>query len=187
MKNILKPSLLLIIISILIYSCASTTSPGTKIKEPLSGSKYQSNGKFWRAVGNGTSSQQNIAKAKAISDAKKNLAGSVKSRMKVVSDQYLAETSNGEDSDLADKFQSLTREVVNQDIAELREIGNETYKTDEGKYLSYMAYEIKKKEMWKFFKKEIKLQKKYDAQTIKMMEAMIDGEVKKLEALENEE
>ena len=186
MKNILKSTLLLAIISLFTFSCSNSSSPGTKVKEPLSGSKYQSNGRYWRSVGNGTSSQQNIAKSKAISDAKKNLAGSIRSRMKVVSDQYLAETSNGEDSDLADKFQSLTREVVNQDIAELREIGNETYKTDEGKYLTYMAYEIKKREMWKFFKKDLKLKKKYDAQTIKLMEAMIDGEVKKLDALESE-
>jgi len=187
MKNKLITILSALILSTFIVSCSNSTSPGTKVKEPLSGSKYQSNSKYWRAVGQGSSSMQTTAKSKAILNAKKELAGSIKTRMKVVSDLYLAETSNGEDSDLADKFQSLTREVVNQDIAELREIGNESYKTDDGKYVTYIAYEIKKREMWKFFKKELKLQKKYDAQTIKMMEAMIDGEVKKLEALENEE
>ena len=187
MKNIIKSTLLLAITSLFIYSCSNNSSLGTKVKTPLSGSKYQSNGKYWRAVGQGSSTKQTIAKSKAVSDAKKNLAGSVKTRMKVVSDQYLAETNNGEDSDIADKFQSLAREVVSQDIAELREIGSETYQAEDGQFTTYIAYEIKKKEMWKFFKKELKLQTKYDAQTIKMMEAMVDSEVKKLEALENEE
>lgn len=134
MKNTIKLSLILILASLIMTSC-SDSSLGSKVKEPMSSSKYQSNGRFWRAVGQGSSSDATIAKSKAMLNAKKNLAGSIKTRMKVVSDQYLAETSNTENSDLADKFQSLAREVVNQDIAELREIGNETY-SKEGKYLS---------------------------------------------------
>lgn len=179
-KNILLFSLL--ISSILLFTTSCSNSLGKKVKEPFTSSKYQSNNKWWRASGKGESADQSIAKSKAMLNAKRNLASTINTTIKMVADQYLAETSNTQNSDLADKFQSLVREVTNQEIADLREIGNQTYIND-GKYTTYLAYEIKKKDMWKFFKKELTLQKKYDKQTIKLMEAMIDAEIAKIEAL----
>jgi hypothetical protein len=184
--SINKISILTILLSLFLFSCGGIT-PGKKVKEPFSGSKYQSNNKYFRATGKGESKSQQIAKSKAMTNAKTNLAGMVRSNMRRVADVYIAETGNGDASDLAEKFQSLSREIVNQDIADLRVIGDETYKNDEGKYTSYVALEAKKKSMYKWLKKLIKLDNKADAATKKEMEKMIDKEIKRLEDLDEEE
>jgi hypothetical protein len=169
-------------LSFIVCSCSSL--PGKKVKEPFSSSKYQSNNKYFRATGSGESKNQQIAKSKAMTQAKTNLAGNVKSTMKRVADAYIAETGNANGSDMADKFQSLSREVVNQDIADVRTIGSETYSQNDGTYKTYVALEIKKKGMYKVMKKLAKLDTKSDAKTIEEYQKMLDKEIERLEAIE---
>lgn len=184
-KSNFKLPLISLFLSLFLFSCANT--PGKKVKEPFSGSKYQSNNRFFRATGNGDSKNQNIAKGKAMTNAKTNLAGMVRSNMRRVADVYIAETGNGEASDLGEKFESLSREIINQDIADLRVIGDQTYQDKEGKYISYIALEAKKKKMYKWLKKLIKLDNKSNAATKAQMEKIIDKEIQRLEALDTEE
>ena len=75
----------------------------------------------------GASSQDNIARGKADIDAKAQLAGQVNTTMKQVADQYLGQTENEKGADVADKFQSLVRQVMNTNIADLRKMGEEKY------------------------------------------------------------
>lgn len=187
MKNSnINLSLLTLFVSLFFFSCGNV-SPGKKVNEPFSANKYRSNNKYFRATGKGESKSQQIAKSKAMTNAKTNLAGMVKSNMRRVADAYIAETGNGEGSDLADKFQSLSREIINQDIADLRVIGDESYINDEGKYTSYVALESKKKSMYKWLKKFVELDNSADAVTKQEMEKMIDKEIERLEELEAEE
>lgn len=116
MKN-----LLILLFSFLLLSCGGNPF-GSKVKEPFQGSAYESNNRFWRASGKGQSSQDNIAKGKADIDAKAQLAGQVNTTMKQVADQYLGQTENENAADVADKFQSLVRQVMNTDIADLRKM-----------------------------------------------------------------
>jgi len=182
-KSTYTCSLLAIVFSFFLLSCGSF-SAGKKVKEPFSSSKYQSNSRFFRATGKGSSNNQQIAKGKASTNAKTNLAGMVRSNMRRVADAYIAETGNGEASEMGEKFTSLSRGIVNQDIADLRVIGDETFLNDEGKYTSYVALEAKKKSMYKWLKKLIKLDQKSDAATKAEMEKMIDKEIQRLEELD---
>ena len=50
---------------------------GEKVKEPFSGNKYESNNRYFRAVGKGQSSRDNIAEGKADIEAKRELAQQV--------------------------------------------------------------------------------------------------------------
>lgn len=161
-------------------SCSSNTH-GKKVKEPFQGSKYQSNNKWFRGVGKGSSSQDNIAKSKADLDAKTVLAGQLNTSVKKVADQYLGQTENENAADVADKFQSLAREVMNTEMADLRKFDEEKYYNGE-KYTVYVAYEIKKNAMFRYLKKQAKTSEKLNDAERKKIEEIIDAELEKLDA-----
>jgi hypothetical protein len=161
-------------------SSCSSSSHGKKVKEPFQGSKYQSNNNWFRAVGKGSSSQDNIAKSKADLDAKTVLAGQLNTSVKKVADQYLGQTENESAADVADKFQSLSREVMNTEMADLRKFDEEKYYNGE-KYTVYVAYEIKKNAMFRYLKKQAKTSDKLNDSERKTIEDMIDAELEKLD------
>jgi hypothetical protein len=165
-------------------SCASQF--GKKVREPFQGNAYQSNNRFWRASGKGQSSQDNIARSKADLDAKAQLAGQVNTTMKQVADQYLGQTENERAADVADKFQSLVRQTMNTDIADLRKVGEEKfYNKKEKVYTVFIAYEIKKNAMLRFMKKQAKVDQTIDERQRAVIEKIIDLELEKAEAEEN--
>jgi len=180
-KNLLVVPGLLFLLAI--QSCKSNSPLGEKVKEPFSGNKYESSSRYFRSKGKGDSSDENIAKNKADLQAKKELAQQVETRMKVVTDQYLHENETNSGSEINDKFQSLIREVTNTTIADLRKIGDEKYLNAEGKYTVYIAYEIHKRDMYRFLKRQAKLNAKLNESERKAIEDMIDDELKKVEAL----
>ncbi len=153
---------------------------GEKVKEPFTGSKYESNNRFFRATGKGVSIKDNIARGKADIDAKNQLAGQVNTTMQNVTDQYLGQTENASSADVADKFQSLTRQVMNTGLADLRKIGEEKYYNGEN-YSVYIAYEIKKNAMFRFMKKQAKTDSKIDKESLEVMEKILDLQIEATE------
>src|SRR6187549_4290076 len=111
---------------VLVWSC-SPSQLGKKVKEPFQGNAYESNNRWFRGTGKGVSSQDNIARGKADIDAKSQLAGQVNTTMKQVADQYLGQTENAQAADVADKFQSLVRQLMNTQIADLRKMDEQKY------------------------------------------------------------
>ncbi|MCB0793618.1 MAG: hypothetical protein KDB88_02680 [Flavobacteriales bacterium] len=176
---------ILMIPVLLMAACSKPGPAGTKVKQPFSGSKYESNGTWFRGTGQGVSAKQNIARSKADLDAKNQLAGQVGTNMRAVTDQYRGQTENAGAADVADKFQSLVREVMNTEIADLRKIGEETFHNDEnGNYTVYVAYEIKKNAMFRFMKKQARADDKIDDITRKKIDEILDEEIKKADAAE---
>ena len=183
MKIIKNLSLLALIISL---TACSSGILGKKVKEPFRGGAYESNNRFFRATGKGESSQDNIARSKADLDAKAILAGQVNTTMKQVADQYLGQTSNEAAADVADKFQSLVRQIMNTDMADLRKIGEEKYFNEkEKKYTVFMAYEIKKNAMFRFMKKQAKVDEKISERQRDVIEKILDEQIAKAEEGEN--
>lgn len=169
---------------LLLASCNPKSGPaGTKVKQPFTGGKYESNAAWFRGTGQGSSVNQNIAKGKADIEAKNQLSGQVGVNMRSVTDQYLGQTENANAADVADKFQSLVRGVMNNELADLRKIGEETYFNEETKeYTVYMAYEIKKAAMFRFMKKQARTDRKVSEQELKVMDEILDQEIKRAEA-----
>ncbi|MFT4679289.1 MAG: hypothetical protein ACI9RU_002186 [Litorivivens sp.] len=161
---------------ILLAACSSSNDLGSKVKDPFSSSKYDSDKRHFRAVGQGASKDENIAKNKADLQAKKELAQQVQTRLKIVTDQYLSETQVDEASSINDKFESLTREVTNTQIADLRKIGEEKYFNGE-KYTVFIVYEIQKKQMLRFMKKKAKTEAEITKKQLKAIEGIIDQEL----------
>lgn len=168
------------------FSNCSTPMQGTKVKEPFSSSKYESNNRWFRAVGKGLSVKDNVAKGKADIEAKRELAQQVQTTVKVVTDQFLADTQTANGSEINDKFQTLIREVTNTEIGDLRKIGEEKYFDGEN-YTVYIAYEIKKNAMLRFLKKKAKTDAKIDKVTADKMAEILDREIERLESEEGED
>jgi hypothetical protein len=181
----MKPISFAALIVFLLASCASGPF-GKKVREPFTGNAYESNNRFFRASGKGESSQDNIARGKADIEAKAMLAGQVNTTMKQVADQYLGQTENERAADVADKFQSLVRQTMNTDIADLRKVGEKKYyNKKEKKYTVFIAYEIKKNAMLRFMKKQAKVDQTINERQRDLIEKMIDEEIQKAEAEEN--
>ena len=177
----MKTTLIYFTTLFLLSSCG--VSPfGQKVKEPFRGNAYESNNRFFRAVGKGESSADNVAFGKADIEAKAQLAGQMNTTMKQVADQYLGQTQNEKGADVADKFQSLVRQVMNTNIADLRKIGEEKYfdKTLD-KYTVFVAYEIKKNAMFRFLKKQAKTDQTIDERQQDLIQKILDEELKKSE------
>jgi hypothetical protein len=157
------------------------------VREPFRGNAYESNNRFFRATGKGESSQDNIARGKADIEAKAMLGSQVNVTMKQVADQYLGQTENADAADVADKFQSLVREVMNTDLADLRKIGEQKYFNEkENKYTVFIAYEIKKNAMLRFMKKQAKVDKTVNERQRAIIEKIIDEEIEKADAADVE-
>lgn len=168
---------------LLLSAACSTGVLGKKVREPFQGNAYESNNRWWRGTGKGSSSQDNIARSKADVDAKAQLAGQVNVTMKQVADQYLGQTENAEAADVADKFQSLVRQVMNTNLADLRKMGEEKfYNEEKNEYTVFIAYEIKKNAMLRFMKKQAKVEEKITERQRDLIEKIIDEEIKKADA-----
>lgn len=170
---------LIVIAATLVASCASSPL-GKKVHEPFQGNAYESNNRFFRGTGKGISSQDNIARGKADIEAKAQLAGQVNTTMKQVADQYLGQAENEKAADVADKFQSLVRQVMNTNISDLRKIGEQKYYNEKEKeYTVFIAYEIKKNAMFRFMKKQAKTDQTIDERQREVIEKILDDELKK--------
>ena len=170
---------------VLLASCASGPL-GKRVNEPFTGNAYESNNRFFRASGKGESSQDNIARGKADIDAKAQLAGQVNTTMKQVADQYLGQTENEAAADVADKFQSLTRQLMNTNMADLRKMGEKKYfNKNENKYTVFIAYEIKKNAMFRFMKKQAKVDNTITRRQQELIDKILDEEIKKADAEDN--
>lgn len=182
----MKPQITLLVLSVLAIACSPSTL-GKKVKEPFQGNAYESNNRFFRATGKGESSQDNIARGKADIEAKAQLAGQVNTTMKQVADQYLGQTENENAADVADKFQSLVRQVMNTDLADLRKIGEKKYFDDrDNKYTVFIAYEIKKNAMFRYMKKQAKVDQTVNKRQREVIEEIIDEALKKAEEADAE-
>lgn len=179
-------AILLFLVALLFTACASPL--GKKVNEPFQGNAYESNNRFFRGTGKGSSSQDNIARGKADIDAKAQLAGQVGTTMKQVADQYLGQTENEKAADVADKFQSLVRQVMNTNIADLRKMGEKKYFNDKtNEYTVFIAYEIKKNAMFRYMKKQAKTDKTIDERQREVIEKILDEEIEKADEADKDE
>ena len=180
----MKANALMLVAAALISACASSPF-GTRVKEPFTGNAYESNNRFFRATGKGESSSDNIARGKADMEAKTYLAGQVNTTMKQVADNYMGQTENERAADVAEKFQSLARQVMDTDLADLRKVGEKKfYNEKEKKYTVFIAYEIKKNAMFRFMKKQAKLDNSINEQQQALIQKILDEQEKLAEAEE---
>jgi len=192
MKNFNKTKSVLmltaLVMAVIISGCkskekaASSKDQGeTLIEVYCSGPEYFSNNEYFRANQVGESVDQATAKKKAMSNARADLASSVQTTIKGVVDNYVnsRELNNVEEAE--ERFESLTREVIDQKLTGVKTICEKTTKTSEGKYKTYVALELSGDELMNAMNerlsKDAKLKIDYDYEQFKKT---FDSEMDKL-------
>ena len=143
-----------------------------------------SDARHFRGVGMGQSANLNIAKSKAELESRKSIAQQVRTNLKVVSDAYSSELVGNQASETVEKFESLAREVTNNTIGDIRQLGQDIRQLEDQTYRVHVAVEIKKKAMFRFLKDKARNDAKISELARAQMITMLDKEIERLESEE---
>jgi len=122
---------------------AAPPSGETLIKQYCAGDEYFSDKKFFRANNLGESMDQATAKKKAYSNARADLASSVSTTIKGVIDNYVNSREYNNKEEVEERFEGLTREVIDQQLSGVKTICEEVVKVNAtGKFKYYIAIEL---------------------------------------------
>lgn len=136
-----------------VTSCKSFKGPGEEVTGPFDSNKYRSNNRYFRATGQAVSQDANTSKTRSMTNAKARLAGTVSSTMRTVADEYTQEKGVINAGEFIERYEVLSREVVNQTIADIRTIGERTFRLENGRFQTYTALEIRKKHMYRHMRR----------------------------------
>jgi hypothetical protein len=166
-----------VIAAALIGGCKSSKSKEktpageTEVSVPCSGPDYFTNNKVFRANSIGESMDQVTSKKKALTNARNELAQSIQTTVKTVTDNYTNSTSVDKREQLEQKFESLNREVVDQTLQGIRTICEKLVQTKDGNYKTYIAIELSADDLVKQYNSRItadeKLKVDYDYEKFK--------------------
>lgn len=107
-----------------------------------SGAEYTSDKKHFRASGTGKSNNLEIAKEKAYSNTRGRLAALINVTVKTVTDNYAkSATMNGQEI-AQDRFETLSRQVVDQSLNNTKIICEKLTQDKQGNYTYYVAMEM---------------------------------------------
>ncbi len=137
------------VLIILVVSCKSNQvakqpTPANEVEViiPCSGTDFFTTAQAFRANSIGESSDQVVAKKKAMTNARAELAASIQTTVKTVTDNYINSREFNNVEEIEERFESLNREVVNQEISGTKVICEKNTRTAEGRYKSYLALEL---------------------------------------------
>jgi len=111
-----------------------------EVKLPCSGPQFFTDNKNFRANAMGQSENEEVAKSKAYVIARNNLAQSIQTTVKTVTDNYTNSRSMDNKESLEQKFESLNREVVDQQIRGVQTLCETITKSTANGQLLYKAY-----------------------------------------------
>lgn len=115
----------------------------TLIKQYCAGEQYFSDKKFFRANALGESMDQATAKKKAFSNARADMASSIQTTIKGVVDNYVNSREFNNREEVEERFESLTREVIDQTLSGTKTICEEVVMVNaSGNYKYYLAIEL---------------------------------------------
>lgn len=152
-----------------------------EISVPFSSKEYRSDENAFRAKQMGKSPDMATAKKIAFQNARGEMAGNINAMVKRVTDQYTNQRTVGNAQEFENKFEELSREVVSQELSNVKEIGEKIYKEPDGSYTYWIAIEADKKAVFEKLDARItndaKLKLDYDKMKFQQI---FDAEMKKL-------
>jgi hypothetical protein len=176
MKRIVNLSMVVVAsAAALIAGCKSSKtklpSGETEVTVPCSGPGFYTDNKVFRANSIGESMDLVTAKKKAMTNARNDLAQSIQTTVKTVTDNYTNSTSMDKKEQLEQKFESLNREVVDQTLQGIRTICEKPVQTKDGNYKYYIAIELSADDLVKQYNSRLaaddKLKVDYDYEKFK--------------------
>lgn len=152
-----------------------------EISVPFSSKEYRSDENYFRSKQSGRSPSDATAKKIAMQSARAEMASNINATVKRVTDQYTNQRTVGNTMEFENKFEELSREVVNLEMSNVKEIGEKLFKEADGSYTYWIALEANKKEVFDKIDAKIsndaKLKLDYDKQKFQQI---FDAEMKKL-------
>ncbi len=153
-----------------------------EISVPFSGKEYRSDEDAFRSKQSGRSPDQATSKKIAYQNARAEMAANINAIVKRVTDQYTNQRTVGNKQEFENKFEELSREVVNLQMSNVKEIGEKIFQDPSDKsYTYWIALEANKKEVFDKIDAKIssdaKLKLDYDKQKF---QSIFDAEMKKL-------
>lgn len=146
------------------------------------GEEYRTDKKNFRANAVGESSDQMTARKKAMSNAKAALAGQIETVIKGTTDNYVNSREFNNTEEVEERFESLNREVINQQLNNVKTICQKHTRTKDDKYKTYLAIEMTADDLEEAMKdrlsKDKRLKVDYDYEKYK---ETFDKEMEKLE------
>ena len=109
-----------------------------EINVPCSGPEFQTNKEYFRASSMGLSTDMSIAKKKAMTEARAEIATAINAKVKSVTDSYVSSYQQGENDESKSRYQS------------------KTMKTPDGKYKVYVSLELAGEEIMNAMANRIK-------------------------------
>ncbi|MCW3076471.1 MAG: hypothetical protein JWO32_1080 [Bacteroidetes bacterium] len=186
----MKTSQLLLIPAIAVLTLAGCKSKKQTVQKetgaveitlPFSTKEFRSDENTFRSKQVGKSPDLATAKKIAYQNAKAEMAGNINSVVKRVTDQYTNQRTVGNTQEFENKFEELSRDVVNLEMSNVKEIGEKTFKEPDGAYSYWIALEADKKAVFDKIDARIssdaKLKLDYDKQKFQQI---FDSEMKKL-------
>ena len=154
----------------------------TEVKVLCSGPEFFTDEKNFRANNLGESMDQATAKKKALSNARADMASAINTQVKSVIDNYVNSREMNNKEEIAERFEGLTREVVDQKLTGTRTICEKMMKVEgSGNYKCYVAIELSAQDLLAAYNerlsKDDKLKIDYDYEKFK---ETFDKEMEKL-------
>lgn len=106
------------------------------------GPEYRTDKEAFRSNAIGESRDQMVARKKAMSNAKAALAGQIETVIKGTTDNYVNSREFNNVEEVEERFETLNREVINQQLNNVKTICQKHTRTNEGKYKTYLAIEM---------------------------------------------
>ena len=185
MKRIFIFSMLATALLVTFNSCGGPKKVGSdseEIQVPFSGKEYQTNKEFFRSTQSGKSPDLSTAKKIALNNSKSEIAGLIKTKIKSVSDNYTNQHSSANAQDFGNKFETMTREIVDQQLNDISIIGEKIFKQKNNSYEYWLVIEISKEALLNGISasvsKDQKLQINYDK---KKFEEIYNAEMQSME------
>lgn len=185
----MKQTILSLLTAIILCSACKSTkklpsveATAQEVKLPFSEAKYKTDKDYFRAVQVGKSIDLGTAKKMSIHSAKADLASFINTKLKKVTDLYTNQSTVADKSDFEKKFEEFSREVVNQNLNDVKLLDEKVFKEQDGSYSYWVVLEVDKKALLNgvnnSISKNAKLQLNYDK---KKFEEIYNAEMEKLE------
>jgi hypothetical protein len=145
MKKLTYSFILLALMGALIVGCKGKDKlpkGETEVNIPCSGPDYFTNNKYFRANSLGESGDLVVSKKKAMDNARAELASSIQSTVKTVTDNYVNSREFNNKEELEERFEQLNRTIVDQTLKGIKMICEKQVKTDKGSFRTYVAIEL---------------------------------------------
>jgi len=157
------------------------TTGAIEITVPFNTKEYSSDKDNFRAKSSGNSPDLTTAKKIALQNAKSEMAGLIQTTIKKVTDQYTNQRTIGNAQEFSNKFEELAREVTNQQLTDVRIIGEKIFQEKNSTYTYWVAIEANKQAVYDGITKTVsnnkKLEQDYDK---KKFEEIFNQEMDKL-------